>query len=162
MSKKPLQIFVWILLPVITFFLGLSLRPSQKAGAGVTISNTRSQESGQATRGLANRKSAQSNSSPNNQSSTNPNDNALNSPNQSGTKLSSANIKRIGQSLREELNPLKRRQIFNEFLQGMTLDNEIDKNIFNLFIQDKLYLKYAKEYINPSQIDEIDANKLLI
>ncbi len=126
MSKKPLQIFVWILLPVITFFLGLSLRPSQKAGAGVTISNTRSQESGQATRGLANRKSAQSNSSPNNQSSTNPNDHALNSPNQSGTKLSSANIKRIGQSLREELNPLKRRQIFNEFLQGMTLDNALE------------------------------------
>ena len=44
----------------------------------------------------------------------------------------------------------------------MTLDNEIDKNIFNLFIQDKLYLKYAKEYINPSQIDEINEKDFLL
>ena len=47
-------------------------------------------------------------------------------------------------------------------LKGMTLDNEIDKNIFNLFIQDKLYLKYAKEYINPSQIDKIDEKEFII
>ncbi len=47
-------------------------------------------------------------------------------------------------------------------LKGMTLDNEIDKNIFNLFIQDKLYLKYAKEYINPSQIDKINEKDFLL
>ena len=47
-------------------------------------------------------------------------------------------------------------------LKGMTLDNEIDKNIFNLFIQQKVYLKYAKEYINPSQIDEIKEREFLI
>ena len=47
-------------------------------------------------------------------------------------------------------------------LRGMTLDNEIDKNIFNLFIQQKVYLKYAKEYINPSQIDEIKEREYLI
>ena len=47
-------------------------------------------------------------------------------------------------------------------LRYMALDNEIDKNIFNLFIQQKIYLKYAKEYINPSQIDKINDKDLLI
>ena len=47
-------------------------------------------------------------------------------------------------------------------LRGMTLDNEIDKNIFNLFIEKKLYLKYAEEYINSSQIDEIKAKDFIV
>ncbi|MDP6858799.1 MAG: hypothetical protein QF426_03165 [Verrucomicrobiales bacterium] len=117
MTRKPLQIFVWILLPVITFFLGLSLRPTQKTASGPDNPKAQSQIPGQATRGLANRKSA------NNQSSANSTDPTSNSPALSNTNLDSSRIKRIGQSLREELNPLKRRQIFNELLQGMTLDN---------------------------------------
>jgi len=126
MTRKPLQIFVWILLPVITFFLGLSLRPAQKTASGPDNLKTQSQAPSQVTRGLFNRKSAQSKSSVNNQDSTNSNNSALNSAAPPGTKLTSASIKRIGQSLREELNPLKRRQIFNEFLQGMTLDNALE------------------------------------
>ena len=44
----------------------------------------------------------------------------------------------------------------------MALDNEIDKKIFNLFIDKKVYLKYAEKYINPSQFDEIDAKSLMV
>jgi len=44
----------------------------------------------------------------------------------------------------------------------MTLDNELDKDIFNLFIKQKIYLKYAEENINPSQIDKINEKDLLI
>ena len=47
-------------------------------------------------------------------------------------------------------------------LKAMTLDNEIDKNIFNLFIRGKLYLKYAKKYINSSQIDKINEKDFLL
>ncbi len=47
-------------------------------------------------------------------------------------------------------------------LKYMTLDNELDKDIFNLFIKQKIYLKYAEENINPSQIDKINEKDLLI
>ena len=47
-------------------------------------------------------------------------------------------------------------------LKYMTLDNELDKDIFNLFIKQKVYLKYAEENINPSQIDKINEKDLLI
>ena len=39
-------------------------------------------------------------------------------------------------------------------LKDMAISEEIDKEIFNLFIKQKVYLKYAKDSINSSQIDE--------
>ena len=47
-------------------------------------------------------------------------------------------------------------------LRAMAVNNEIDVDLFNLFIKQKIYLKYAQSSIARSQIDEIDANKLLI
>ena len=47
-------------------------------------------------------------------------------------------------------------------LRGMAIDNEIDSDLFNLFIKQKIYLKYAENSIESSQIDEIDENKLFI
>ena len=47
-------------------------------------------------------------------------------------------------------------------LRSMALDNEIDSDLFNLFIKEKIYLKYAQSSIDSTQIDEIDENKLLI
>ena len=49
-----------------------------------------------------------------------------------------------------------------EILRFMTLDNELDKDIFNLFINQKVYLKYAEENINDSQIDKINEKDLLV
>ncbi|MBI65891.1 MAG: phosphohydrolase [Candidatus Marinimicrobia bacterium] len=49
-----------------------------------------------------------------------------------------------------------------EILKFMVQDNEIDKDLFELFINKKLYLKYAKDYVDSSQIDEIDEKKYLI
>ncbi|MEC7861176.1 MAG: hypothetical protein VYC70_00960 [Verrucomicrobiota bacterium] len=134
MPRKPLQTFVWILLPVITFFLGLSLRPDHNPET--EKDNTKVQTQGQTSRGLVNRQSIKSKSSGDNNNSAESisSDPKLNSSALSGTKLNSTSIKGIGQSLREELNPLKRRQIFNELLQGMTLDNarEIREQIKSL------------------------------
>jgi HD-GYP domain-containing protein (c-di-GMP phosphodiesterase class II) len=47
-------------------------------------------------------------------------------------------------------------------LKFMILDNELDKDIFNLFINQKIYLKYAEDYIKKSQIDKINEKDLLV
>jgi len=47
-------------------------------------------------------------------------------------------------------------------LRSMAVDNEIDKDLFNLFINQKIYLKYAKDSIDKSQIDEIDDNEMIL
>ena len=46
-------------------------------------------------------------------------------------------------------------------LKYMVDDGEIDKDLFNLFITKKLYLKYANEMISPDQIDSINEEELL-
>ena len=46
-------------------------------------------------------------------------------------------------------------------LKYMVHDEEIDKDLFKLFINEKLYLKYAKDNVDSSQIDKINEEKLL-
>ena len=46
-------------------------------------------------------------------------------------------------------------------LKYMVDDGEIDKDLFNLFITKKLYLKYANDLVNKSQIDKIDEKEFL-
>ena len=46
-------------------------------------------------------------------------------------------------------------------LKYMVNDGEIDKDLFNLFITKKLYLKYANDMVNKDQIDNIKENDFL-
>ena len=46
-------------------------------------------------------------------------------------------------------------------LKYMVDDGEIDKDLFNLFITKKLYLKYANDLVSKSQIDKIDEKEFL-
>tara|TARA_Y100001970_G_scaffold294115_1_gene447058 strand:- start:15508 stop:17091 length:1584 start_codon:yes stop_codon:yes gene_type:complete len=46
-------------------------------------------------------------------------------------------------------------------LKYMVNDGEIDKDLFNLFITKKLYLKYANEMVDSNQIDRINEKELL-
>ena len=46
-------------------------------------------------------------------------------------------------------------------LRNMVKDNEIDKDLFDLFINQKVYLKYAKDNVDSSQLDEINEEQLL-
>jgi len=46
-------------------------------------------------------------------------------------------------------------------LKYMVDDGEIDKDLFDLFVTKKLYLKYANELINPNQIDSINEKEFL-
>lgn len=39
--------------------------------------------------------------------------------------------------------------------------NEIDKNLFKLFLASGIHLRYAKKYLSPEQIDEVDITQYL-
>ncbi|WP_417597815.1 HD domain-containing phosphohydrolase [Oceanospirillum sp.] len=42
----------------------------------------------------------------------------------------------------------------------MVEDNHLDPDIFRLFVESEVYLKYAEKFLKADQIDEIDATKL--
>jgi len=43
-----------------------------------------------------------------------------------------------------------------KILEFMVEDNLLDKDLFDLFIKDRIYLDYAKKELDPSQIDEVN------
>lgn len=45
-------------------------------------------------------------------------------------------------------------------LGRMKQDNHIDPDIFDVFVREKVYLKYAEKYLSPEQIDEVDESAL--
>ncbi len=45
-------------------------------------------------------------------------------------------------------------------LGKMKLDNHIDPDLFNLFIHEKLYLKYAEKFLDVEQIDEFEITSI--
>ena len=40
-------------------------------------------------------------------------------------------------------------------LENFSKNGHIDPDLFDVFIKQKVYLKYAQQYLNPSQIDEV-------
>ena len=42
----------------------------------------------------------------------------------------------------------------------MKLDNHIDPDLFDVFIREKVYLKYAEQFLDAEQIDEVDVTKI--
>jgi HD-GYP domain-containing protein (c-di-GMP phosphodiesterase class II)/ABC-type amino acid transport substrate-binding protein len=42
-----------------------------------------------------------------------------------------------------------------DILHMMVLDKHLDKDCFELFIRDKVYLQYAQQFLSPGQIDEV-------
>ncbi|MCW9014337.1 MAG: GAF domain-containing protein [Gammaproteobacteria bacterium] len=47
-----------------------------------------------------------------------------------------------------------------DILGKMKLDNHIDPDIFKVFVEEKVYLQYANEFLTPDQIDEVDHSKI--
>lgn len=45
-------------------------------------------------------------------------------------------------------------------LGRMKEDNHIDPDLFDVFIHNKLYKKYAEEYLSPEQIDEVNVEEI--
>jgi HD-GYP domain-containing protein (c-di-GMP phosphodiesterase class II) len=45
-------------------------------------------------------------------------------------------------------------------LGQMALDRHIDRDLFDLFVREKVWLRYAEQYMNPAQIDAVDIAKI--
>lgn len=60
--------------------------------------------------------------------------------------------------------PYKKAKTLSESLkimQFMVKDQHIDSDVFELFLTSGVYLDYAKQHLDPSQIDEVDIEALL-
>ncbi len=57
---------------------------------------------------------------------------------------------KVGKTLTESL------QILGKF----KIDGHIDPDLFDVFVREKVYLKYAKQFLDPSQIDAVDELKI--
>lgn len=57
---------------------------------------------------------------------------------------------KVGKTLTESL----------EILGKFKLNGHVDPDLFDVFIREKVYLKYAEEFLNPEQIDEVDLSRI--
>jgi ABC-type amino acid transport substrate-binding protein len=48
-----------------------------------------------------------------------------------------------------------------DILHKMVLDEHLDQHCFELFVRNKVYLEYANQFLDPSQIDAVDESKYL-
>ena len=65
----------------------------------------------------------------------------------------------IFEALTSKDRPYKKAKTLSEtltILGKMRLDNHIDPDIFDLFIREKIYLRYAEKFLEAEQIDEVD------
>ncbi|PPD17891.1 MAG: phosphohydrolase, partial [Methylotenera sp.] len=69
----------------------------------------------------------------------------------------------IFEALTSRDRPYKKAKTLSETLEilgKMKLDHHIDPDIFDLFIREKLYLKYAEKFLEAEQIDEVIEAKI--
>jgi HD-GYP domain-containing protein (c-di-GMP phosphodiesterase class II) len=65
----------------------------------------------------------------------------------------------IFEALTSKDRPYKKAKTLSETLSilgKMRLDNHIDPDVFDLFIRDKIYLRYAEKFLESAQIDAVD------
>jgi HD-GYP domain-containing protein (c-di-GMP phosphodiesterase class II) len=69
----------------------------------------------------------------------------------------------IFEALTAKDRPYKKAKTLSEsltILGRMAMDSHIDPDVFNLFIREKVYLRYAEMFLEPEQIDEVDESKI--
>lgn len=65
----------------------------------------------------------------------------------------------IFEALTSRDRPYKKAKTLSEslyILGKMKLDNHIDPDLFDVFVREKIYLRYAQLFLEPEQIDEVD------
>ena len=65
----------------------------------------------------------------------------------------------IFEALTSKDRPYKKAKTLSEtltILGKMRLDNHIDPDIFDLFVREKIYLRYAEKFLEAEQIDDVD------
>ncbi len=69
----------------------------------------------------------------------------------------------IFEALTARDRPYKKAKTLSEslFILGkMKEDNHVDPDIFDLFVREKIYLQYARQFLEPEQIDAVDESKI--
>jgi HD-GYP domain-containing protein (c-di-GMP phosphodiesterase class II) len=69
----------------------------------------------------------------------------------------------IFEALTSKDRPYKKAKTLTESLHilgKMKLDYHIDPDLFDIFIREKIYLKYAHRFLEPEQIDVVDETKI--
>jgi HD-GYP domain-containing protein (c-di-GMP phosphodiesterase class II) len=69
----------------------------------------------------------------------------------------------IFEALTAKDRPYKKGKTLSESLQilgGFKLRNHIDPDLFDIFVRKKVYLEYARRFMDPAQIDEVDVNTI--
>ncbi len=65
----------------------------------------------------------------------------------------------IFEALTSRDRPYKKAKTLSESLSilgKMKLDNHVDPDLFDVFVREKVYLRYAQQFLEPEQIDEVD------
>lgn len=65
----------------------------------------------------------------------------------------------IFEALTSRDRPYKKAKTLSESLNilgKMKLDNHVDPDLFDIFIRDKVYLRYAQQFLEPEQIDKVN------
>ncbi|PZV11963.1 MAG: phosphohydrolase [Pseudanabaena sp.] len=69
----------------------------------------------------------------------------------------------IFEALSAKDRPYKKGKTLTECLQilgNMKKSGHIDPDLFDLFVSEKVYMRYANEYLDPDQIDDVDENQI--
>ena len=69
----------------------------------------------------------------------------------------------IFEALTAKDRPYKRGKTLSESLKilgNFKLNGHIDPDLFDIFVRKKIYLRYAEQYLDPDQIDEVDEAKI--
>jgi HD-GYP domain-containing protein (c-di-GMP phosphodiesterase class II) len=69
----------------------------------------------------------------------------------------------IFEALTAKDRPYKRGKTLSESLRilgNFRLDGHIDPDLFDIFVRKKIYLRYAEQFLDPDQIDEVDESKI--
>jgi HD-GYP domain-containing protein (c-di-GMP phosphodiesterase class II) len=69
----------------------------------------------------------------------------------------------IFEALTAKDRPYKKGKTLTEaltILGKFKLNGHIDPDLFDVFIREKIYMKYAEQFLDPEQIDEVDLSKV--
>jgi hypothetical protein len=69
----------------------------------------------------------------------------------------------IFEALTAKDRPYKRGKTLSESLRilgNFRLNGHIDPDLFDVFVRKKVYMRYARQFLDPEQIDEVDESKI--
>jgi HD-GYP domain-containing protein (c-di-GMP phosphodiesterase class II) len=69
----------------------------------------------------------------------------------------------IFEALTARDRPYKKGKTLSEslgILGRMKLNGHVDPDLFDIFVRDKVYLRYAREFLDPDQIDQVDESAI--